>query len=141
VWEQVATGVPTLLEVEGLEDPEAADIDQPLLGVLENLLVDLLTGGFEIREKRYDAAGTPEADVVIASSAPTGDPLIAVLATRNQAVDDATELVERLTGRFDLPQGVIVASTVDSWQGQTNRITVAIHPLSTSSTPPSDGSQ
>jgi len=81
VWAQVASGVPTLLEVEGLEDPEAADIDQPLLGVLEDLLIDLLAGGFEIREKQYDAAGTPEADVVIASSAPTGDPLIAVLAT------------------------------------------------------------
>ncbi len=130
VWTQVATGVPTLLEVEGLEEPEAADIDQPLLGVLETLLIDLLAAGFAIREKRYDAAGTPESDVVITSNSPTGDPLVAVLATRNQAVDDATELVERLIERFDLPPGVIVASTVDSWQGQNNRITVAIHPLS-----------
>jgi hypothetical protein len=52
------------------------------------------------------------------------------LATRNQIVDDATAMVERLTDKFSLPKGVLVASTVDSWQGQTNRITVAIHPLS-----------
>ena len=39
-------------------------------------------------------------------------------------------MVERLTESYDLPAGVLVASTVDSWQGQTNRITVAIHPLS-----------
>ena len=39
-------------------------------------------------------------------------------------------MAERLTDRHQLPEGVIVASTVDSWQGQTNAITVAIHPLS-----------
>src|SRR4029078_12865150 len=44
VCAQVATGTPTLLEVDGLEDPEAADIDMPLLSVLENLLADLLGG-------------------------------------------------------------------------------------------------
>ena len=130
VWAQVATGVPTLLEVDGLADSEAADLDQPLLAVLEDLLADLLADGFEVHEKRYDAAGSPESDVTISLSQPVGDPLIAVLATRNQAVDDAAEIVARLTARFDLPAGVIVASTVDSWQGQTNRITVAIHPLS-----------
>jgi hypothetical protein len=59
-----------------------------------------------------------------------GDPLIVVLATRNQAVDDATDMVERLVDEHSLPEGVLVASTVDSWQGQTNAITVAIHPLS-----------
>ena len=32
VWEQVGTGVPTLLEVDGLPAPEAADIDLPLRG-------------------------------------------------------------------------------------------------------------
>ena len=53
-----------------------------------------------------------------------------ILATRNQAVDDATELVDRLVDKFDLPDGVLIASTVDSWQGQTNAITIAIHPLS-----------
>ena len=30
----------------------------------------------------------------------------------------------------DLPEGVLTASTVDKWQGQTNRITIAVHPLS-----------
>jgi hypothetical protein len=130
VWAQVATGVPTLLEVAGLEEPEAADIDQPLLAVLESLLADLLASEFDVHEKRYDAAGAPESDVDIPMRKPVGDPLIAVLATRNQAVDDAVEIVARLTDRFDLPSGVIVASTIDSWQGQTNRITVAIHPLS-----------
>lgn len=39
-------------------------------------------------------------------------------------------VVADLTKKHDLPEGVIVASTVDSWQGQTNAITVAIHPLS-----------
>jgi len=53
-----------------------------------------------------------------------------VLATRNQAVDDATDMVDRLVKRHDLADGVITASTEDSWQGQTNAITVAIHPLS-----------
>jgi len=130
VWAQVATGTPTLLEVDGLEEPEAADIDMPLIGVLEDLLADLLEGEFLIHQKRYDAAGAPESRVVISSNDPSGDPLISVLATRNQAVDDATEMVERLIARFKLPEGVIRASTVDSWQGQTNRITVAIHPLS-----------
>ena len=38
--------------------------------------------------------------------------------------------VDRLTDKLALPDGVLVASTVDSWQGQTNRITIALHPLS-----------
>jgi hypothetical protein len=45
-------------------------------------------------------------------------------------VDDATAMVDRLTEELSLPAGVLQASTVDSWQGQTNRITVALHPLS-----------
>jgi hypothetical protein len=53
-----------------------------------------------------------------------------VLASRNAAVDDAHELVDRLAGTDGLPEGVIAASTVDKWQGQTNRMTVGIHPLS-----------
>ena len=61
---------------------------------------------------------------------PNGHKLIAVLATRNQAVDDATDMVERLIEKHDLPDGVLAASTVDSWQGQTNALTVAFHPLS-----------
>ncbi|GLY77189.1 hypothetical protein [Actinoallomurus iriomotensis] len=130
VWASVATGDPTLLEVDGLPDPEAADIDPPLLGVVEELLVPLLEGGFTVVRRRYDGVGNPGDEVRTTSDAPSGDPLIVVLATRNQAVDDATAMVERLTEKYDLPDGVLLASTVDSWQGQTNAITVAIHPLS-----------
>jgi hypothetical protein len=130
VWAAVASGRPTLLEVGGLPDPEAADIDQPLLGFLEELLVPLLEEGFTTVEQRYDNAGEPFEEHRVASAAPTGDPLVVVLATRNQAVDDATAMVERLTERLELPDGLIQASTVDSWQGQTNRLTIALHPLS-----------
>lgn len=130
VWRAVAGGEPVLLEVEGLPDPEAADIDPPLLGVLEDLLRPLLAEGFTTSEQRYDDAGDPFEEHHVSSSEPTGDPLIVVLATRNQAVDDATAMVERLTEELDLPEGVLLASTVDSWQGQTNRITIALHPLS-----------
>ncbi|MEU8816194.1 AAA family ATPase [Actinoplanes sp. NPDC048796] len=130
VWNAVADGNPTLLEIEGLPEPEAADIDLPLLGVLEQLLDPLLDGGFRTVTRSYNGQGAPASEVVVDSTAPHGDPLIVILATRNQAVDDATDLVERLTERYDLPEGVLVASTVDSWQGQTNAITIAIHPLS-----------
>ncbi|KUL31443.1 AAA family ATPase [Actinoplanes awajinensis] len=130
VWGAVADGSPTLLEVDGLPDPEAPDIDLPLLGVLEQLLEPLLEGGFSTVARRYNSQGVPDGETVVDSADPHGDPLIVILATRNQAVDDANDLVERLTERYDLPDGVLVASTVDSWQGQTNAITVAIHPLS-----------
>lgn len=130
IWASVATGVPTLVEVDGLEDPEAPDIDAPLLGVLEDMLDVLLTEGFEIRSRVYDDAGRPGAMKSVHSSTPSGDPLIVVLATRNQAVDDAADMVERLVAKHGLADGVLVASTVDSWQGQTNAVTVALHPLS-----------
>lgn len=130
VWGAVATGRPTLLEVAGLPDPEAADIDQPLLGFLEDLLTPLLADAFACHEQIYDDVGHPQGAATVDSIDPSGDPLIVVLATRNQAVDDATDLVDRLIERFDLPDGVIQASTVDSWQGQTNRLTIALHPLS-----------
>jgi hypothetical protein len=131
VWSAVASGRPTLLEVEGLDDPEAADIDQPLLSVVEQLLEELLAGGFTCREKSYDNEGRPAGDKLVSSADEQhGDPLIVVLATRNQAVDDAQDIADRLIERLELPSGAIQASTVDSWQGQTNRITVAIHPLS-----------
>lgn len=130
VWSAVASGNPTLLEVAGLPDAEAPDIDQPLLEFLEELLTPLLEAGFTTVEAGYDPLGEPCDEHRVVSKDPTGDPLVVVLATRNQAVDDATEMVERLTEKLGLPDGVLVASTVDSWQGQTNRITVAIHPLS-----------
>lgn len=127
VWATVATGRPTLLEIEGLPDPDAPDIDQPLL-VLEDLLRPLLAGGFTAVERTYDADGEPDDVLRVDSKAPHGDPLVVVLATRNQAVDDATAMVQRLTETLDLPDGAFQASTVDCWQGQTNRITIGIHP-------------
>jgi hypothetical protein len=131
VWNAVASGAPTLLEVEGLEDPEAADIDQPLLSVVEGLLEELLADGFACHDVLFDESGNPSGKVTVTSAEEqAGDPLIVVLATRNQAVNDAEDMCDRLTEKFDLPDGVLKASTVDSWQGQTNRITVAVHPLS-----------
>lgn len=131
VWSAVATGWPTLLEVAGLDDPEAPDIDEPLLRVVEDLLDPLLAGGFAAVEREYEDSGEPaEETVSVHSSQPTGDPLIVILASRNAAVDQAHELVDRLTQSYGLADGVITASTVDKWQGQTNRITVGIHPLS-----------
>ncbi|RQX13375.1 hypothetical protein DDE19_25895 [Micromonospora ureilytica] len=130
IWASVASGNPTLLEVEGLPAPEAADIDLPLLEIVEELLIPLLDGGFSTLTREYDGQGAPLDQVRVDSAAPGGNPLIVILATRNQTVDDATDMVERLAERYDLPDGVLVASTVDSWQGQTNAITVAIHPLS-----------
>lgn len=130
VWEAVARGQATLLEVDGLGPAEAPDIDRPLLDYLETLLLPLLEEGFTVVEQTYGHDGGPEGERRTSSADPTGDPLIVILATRNQAVDDATELVERLTDKLGLPDGVLLASTVDSWQGQTNRITIALHPLS-----------
>ena len=130
VWAQVASGAPTLVEVSDLPDAEAPDVDEPLLGVLEELLAQMLEAGFRARQTIYDGHGSPAGERVLSFADPGSDPLIAVLATRNQAVDDAAEMVERLVERCELPDGVIVASTVDSWQGQTNTLTVALHPLS-----------
>ena len=130
VWTAVATGVPTLVEVDGLSDPEAPDVDTPLLGVVEEWLDSLLGAGFTTKAAHYSEGGTPDGFIDVDLAEPGSDPLVAVLATRNQAVDDATAMVARLTEKHDLAAGAVVASTVDSWQGQTNAITVAIHPLS-----------
>lgn len=130
VWKQVGTGIPTLVEVEGLPIPEAADIDLPLIGVIESLLEALLNSRFSLQWADYDSAGSPNGKtVIVRPGQPTGDPLIAILATRNQAVDDAEDIAARLREKFSLAETEVVASTVDSWQGQTNGITVAIHPL------------
>lgn len=131
VWSQVATGVPTLLEVDGLPAAEAADVDLPLITVAEGLLDALFEAGFALTAAHYDDSGSPVGQPT--SAAPghaSADPLIVVLATRNQAVDDATDAVERLSEKHGLTESDLLASTVDKWQGQTNRITVAIHPLS-----------
>lgn len=130
IWHKVATGVPTLVEVDGLPEPDAPDIDPPLLAAVEGWLDELLHGGFAVQRRQYDGTGAPNGWATVSSSDADGQTLIAVLATRNQAVDDAQQMVDRLVDRHHLADGVLVASTVDSWQGQTNAITVAIHPLS-----------
>jgi hypothetical protein len=130
VWQAVGTGVPTLLEIAGLPEPEAADVDQPLLGEIEALLDALLDAGFALTRAEYDGTGAPTGRRITTRPGDGGDPLITVLATRNQAVDDATDMVDRLRAKHSLSATDIIASTVDSWQGQTNGITVAIHPLS-----------
>jgi hypothetical protein len=131
VWRQVGTGVPTLLEVDGLPEPEAADIDLPLMGVVETLLDKLFAAGFELLHARYDRAGTPTGRTTRTGPGDTStDPLVAILATRNQAVDDASDTVEYLRDKHSLAESDLVSSTVDSYQGQTNGITIAVHPLS-----------
>ena len=78
----------------------------------------------------YDGTGTPNGSTITRRPGDGGsDPLIAILATRNQAVDDATDVVDRLREKHSLLPTDLVASTVDSWQGQTNGITIAVHPL------------
>lgn len=132
LWAQVGSGAPTLLEVSGLPDSEAPDVDLPLTERLESWLDDLFTAGFTVESQRYGDDGAPlgELDEERPGECDDRDPLVVVLATRNQAVDDATEMVERLRARHGLRERDLVASTVDSWQGRTNALTVAVHPLS-----------
>ena len=132
IWRQIGTGVPTLLEVDGLEEPEAADIDLPLMEFVEYLLDEFFTAEVSLVSADYDndVPGRPTGKWSKAS--PRGQneyPLVTILATRNQSVDDAKEVVERLQKRHNLTDRDVVASTVDSWQGNTNGITIAVHPL------------
>ncbi len=130
VWQSVASGVPNLLEVDGLPEAEAADVDLPLVEFVEGLLDELFSFGFTLSKEIYNADGTPSGKTdVDRPGSDSADPLIAILATRNQAVDDATDAVNRLSKKHDLTESDLLASTVDSWQGQTNGITIAIHPL------------
>ena len=130
VWKQVAKGLPVLLEVDGLEEAEAADVDLPLTEFVEHLLDELFASGFALEKAEYDDAGSPTGNVtVVKPGDESDDPLVTILATRNQAVDDATEAVERLKQKHGLTEYDLIASTVDSWQGQTNGVTVALHPL------------
>lgn len=129
IWEQVGTGVPTLLEVDGLPAPEAADIDLPLVGVVEDLLDELFTAGFTLVGADL-GNGKPTGKTLRRSPGDDpDDPLVAVLATRNQAVDDAADAVARLAKNHELTDKDLLSSTVDSYQGQTNGLTVALHPL------------
>ena len=132
LWRQVGGGTPTLVEVTGLPDSEAPDVDLPLTDQLEAWLDDLFTAGFTVETTRYADGGatTGQIDVQRPGISDDGDPLVVVLATRNQAVDDATAMVERLREKHALRERDLIASTVDSWQGRTNALTVAVHPLS-----------
>lgn len=130
IWESVATGVPTLVEVDGLPDAEAADVDLPLVEFVESILDDLFAAGFTLSQQIYNDDGTPSGKTAVDQpGSDPANPLVAILATRNQAVDDAADAVERLTDKHGLTESDLIASTVDSWQGQTNGITIAIHPL------------
>lgn len=135
VWHQVATGEPTLLEIDGLPPADAADVDVPLLDAVEAMLDELLGEGLVLRSRRFDDDATPSTMATpdefrsVALRERSDDPLIVVLATRNQLVDDAAEMVERLRAKHHLADTDLVSSTVDSYQGQTNGITIAIHPL------------
>jgi hypothetical protein len=130
IWARVATGVPTLLEVGGLPPADAADVDLPLVRFAESLLDDLFSAGLTLFTAAYGDDGGPTGQVGTHSpGADDGNPLVAILATRNQAVDDAANAVDRLRDKHGLTEHDLVASTVDSWQGQTNGFTVAIHPL------------
>jgi hypothetical protein len=130
VWQQVASGVPVMLEVDGLDEAEAADVDLPLMGFVEHLLDALFASTFALERVEYDDAGSPNGDITaVRPGDEPDDPLVAILATRNQAVDDASEAVERLREKHGLTETDLRASTVDSWQGQNNGITVALHPL------------
>lgn len=131
IWSRVASGVPTLLEVEGLDEAEAADVDLPLVTFVEGLLDELFGAGFSLTNAAYDGSGEPTGEIEESSpGSKDSDQIVAVLATRNQAVDDAKDMADRLRDKHGLTEDDLLASTVDSWQGQTNGITVAIHPLS-----------
>ena len=117
--------------MEGLAPSEAPDVDLPLTHQLERWLDELFSAGFEVESAVYDGEGSPTGATRVDGprSGEPGDPLVVVLATRNQAVDDATLMAERLREKHGLDERDLVVSTVDSWQGQTNAITVAFHPL------------
>lgn len=130
IWQQVGSGVPTMLEVAGLPEPEAADIDLPLMEFVEALLDEFFSAGASLETAVYDDDGATTGETRTSMPGQDGrDPLVAILATRNQAVDDAAEVVARLQEKHGLTDRDIVSSTVDSYQGQTNGITIAIHPL------------
>jgi len=130
IWREVASGVPVLLEVDGLDDAEAPDVDLPLMKFVEQLLDELFESGFTLESSEYNEAGNPIGEVRTTQPGDeSNDPLVVIMATRNQAVDDAHEAVDRMREKHGATEQDLLASTVDAWQGQTNGITVAIHPL------------
>ncbi|OWY62346.1 hypothetical protein B7486_58935, partial [cyanobacterium TDX16] len=75
IWAQVATGVPSLVEVDGLEDADAPDVDVPLLREVENWLDALFTSGFELHAQTYDDLGIPSGNSVVPSTDPKDEAL------------------------------------------------------------------
>ena len=64
-------------------------------------------GAFATVERTYDNDGEPDGERRVDSSDPHGDPLIVLLATRNQAVDDATDLALPVAGNGPRPGRVL----------------------------------
>lgn len=126
----LSSGTPVLLEVDGLPDAEAADVDLPLTRFAEKVVESLVAADVRLEQADYADDGSLTQSTSSRRLRDGGDAVIAVLATRNQTVDDAADAVERIRDQHDLPEGSVIASTVDSWQGQTNGITIALHPLS-----------
>lgn len=126
----LSTCTPVLLEVDGLPDAEAADVDLPLTRFAERIVESLVTADVHLEHTDYADDGSLTQSTSSRGLRDGGDAVLSVLATRNQTVDDAADAVERIRDQHGLPEGSVVASTVDSWQGQTNGITVALHPLS-----------
>ena len=81
-WTIGIIGGSGLYEIDGLEEAEAPDIDQPLLQTLERLLEPLIAGGFTISSRSYGDDGTPRGTTTqtINDQVDGADPLIVVLA-------------------------------------------------------------
>ena len=105
---QVATGVPTLLEVDGLAGrPKPPTSTCRWSSSSSRCSTTLFAAGFALDHARdYDDDGDADRDDDRRSRPgdTDGDPLVAVLATRNQAVDDAADAVERLREKHGLTE-------------------------------------
>ncbi|GAB90604.1 hypothetical protein GORHZ_110_00160 [Gordonia rhizosphera NBRC 16068] len=62
-----------------------------------------LSSRLELESADYDSAGSANGQTTrIKPGQAADDPLIAILATHKQAVDDAEDMAERLREKFDL---------------------------------------
>ena len=59
-WRQIGTGVPTLLEVDGLAEPEAADVDLPLMEFVENIVDSFFTADASLILAEYEEMSLEE---------------------------------------------------------------------------------
>ena len=89
---------PTLIEVEGLPDAEAADVDTHLVDFAADLLDALFEADFALEWAAMgNGTGTPTGETrTVKPGDEPDDTLVTILASRNQAVDDAKDAVERL---------------------------------------------